>query len=146
MLLYNQDCSMVLMEPNQEHILHLMDLNVGKVVETWMMDPIIPLAEILPTTKNGNASAATNLEKMEVTTTASGMLAVGSLKGSISLYNDLEKKAKTELSGLGDDIIGIDTTESGKWIVATCETHVLLVCTEAKDAKDVNKATFSGFN
>ncbi|KAJ3340341.1 hypothetical protein HDU83_007115 [Entophlyctis luteolus] len=79
------------------------------------------------------------------TTTSAGNLAVGSSKGDIRLYNKLNVRAKTHLPGLGDPVIGIDTTEDGKWIIATCRTYLLLVCTEAKDAK-VSGAVFSGFN
>ena len=44
-----------------------------------------------------------------------GNVATGSEKGEIRLYNDIDKIAKTRLPGLGDAIIGLDTTEDGKW-------------------------------
>ncbi|TPX54931.1 hypothetical protein PhCBS80983_g05678 [Powellomyces hirtus] len=66
------------------------------------------------------------------TTTGKGELAVGSAKGEIRLYNKLGLNAKTHLPGGGDPIIGIDTTENGKWIIATCRTHLFLVNTEIK--------------
>jgi hypothetical protein len=44
-------------------------------------------------------------------TTGKGELAVASAKGEIRLYNKLSTRAKTMLPGLGDAIIGIDTTE-----------------------------------
>ncbi|KAJ3172724.1 hypothetical protein HDU88_006054 [Geranomyces variabilis] len=65
-------------------------------------------------------------------TTGKGELVVGSTKGEIRLYNKLGINAKTLLPGSGDAIIGIDTTENGKWIVATCRTHLLLINTEIK--------------
>ncbi|KAJ3313809.1 hypothetical protein HDU76_002549 [Blyttiomyces sp. JEL0837] len=76
------------------------------------------------------------------TTTGKGELAVASAKGEIRLYNKLNIRAKTHLPGLGDPIIGVDTTENGKWIVATCANYLMLICT---DAKDKNDKTFSGF-
>ncbi|KAI8821064.1 VID27 cytoplasmic protein-domain-containing protein [Fimicolochytrium jonesii] len=63
-------------------------------------------------------------------TTGKGELAVASAKGEIRLYNKLNMRAKTHLPGTGDAIIGIDTTENGKWIIATCRTHLLLINSE----------------
>ena len=55
-------------------------------------------------------------------------------KGEIRLYNDIGKVAKTRLPGLGDAIIGLDTTEDGKWsAIHTLTTrdrhHYNRVCT-----------------
>ncbi|KAK6097628.1 Vacuolar import and degradation protein 27 [Batrachochytrium dendrobatidis] len=63
-------------------------------------------------------------------TTGNGELAVASDKGDIRLYNKLNIRAKTLLPGLGDPIIGIDSTENGKYLLATCSTYLLLVDTE----------------
>jgi len=76
------------------------------------------------------------------TTTKNGELAIGSRDGKIRLYseNTFRKikaddpehkvKAKTELPGLGDPIIGIDVTANGKWILATCNKYLLIIPTE----------------
>ncbi|THH19864.1 hypothetical protein EW146_g1400 [Bondarzewia mesenterica] len=64
-----------------------------------------------------------------VTTTASGKLAVASEKGDIRLFDSIGKNAKTALHPLGDPIIGIDVTASGRWIVATTKTYLLLIDT-----------------
>jgi hypothetical protein len=66
-------------------------------------------------------------------TTGKGELAVGSNKGEIRLYNKLNIRAKTHLPGLGDPIMGIDSTENGRFIIATCKTYLLLIDTEIKD-------------
>ena len=66
-------------------------------------------------------------------TTGKGELAVASKKGDIRLYNKLNLQAKTHLPGLGDPIIGIDTTENGKWILATCKSYLLILNTELKE-------------
>ena len=50
-----------------------------------------------------------------VVSNGEGAVATGSEKGEIRLYNDINKVAKTRLPGLGDPIIGLDTTEDGKW-------------------------------
>ena len=66
-----------------------------------------------------------------------GAVATGSEKGEIRLYNDLNKQAKTRLPGLGDAIIGLDTTEDGRWLLATTRYYLLLISTViANDAKD----------
>lgn len=64
------------------------------------------------------------------TTTGKGELAVASAKGEIRLFNKLDKRAKTLLPGFGDAITGVDVTESGKYLLATCKTYLLLICTE----------------
>lgn len=63
-------------------------------------------------------------------TTGKGELAVASAKGEIRLFNKLDKRAKTLLPGFGDPIIGVDVTESGRYVIATCKTYLLLICTE----------------
>lgn len=65
-------------------------------------------------------------------TTGKGELVVGSSKGELRLFNKLNVRAKTLLPGLGDPIIGVDTTENGKWIVGTCKNYLLLIDTEIK--------------
>ncbi len=67
-------------------------------------------------------------------TTGAGELAVASAKGEIRLFNKLDKRAKTLLPMFGDAILGIDVTESGKYILATCKTYLLLICTEISGA------------
>ncbi|KAJ3403292.1 hypothetical protein HDU80_004297 [Chytriomyces hyalinus] len=175
-LLHDQDQSMLLMRPNENHIVYKMDLNVGKVVEEWKIDDVTPVTEIIPEAKNSSMtpsrtlvginnnsifridprladklvrseskSYVSNVGKFQcATTTGSGKLAVGSSKGDIRLYDKLSMRAKTHLPGLGDPILGIDTTESGKWVIATCKNYLLLVGTEANDA--AKGAAFSGFN
>ncbi|KIM90864.1 hypothetical protein PILCRDRAFT_811354 [Piloderma croceum F 1598] len=64
-----------------------------------------------------------------VATTASGKLAVASEKGDIRLFDSIGKNAKTALPPLGDPILGIDVTASGRWIVATTKTYLLLIDT-----------------
>ncbi|KAI8904058.1 VID27 cytoplasmic protein-domain-containing protein [Gorgonomyces haynaldii] len=73
-------------------------------------------------------------------TTGQGHLAVGTKKGEIKLYNGNmfekdTKNAKTLLAGLGDEIIGMDTTEDGRFVLATCPTYLLLIDTHVADQK-----------
>jgi hypothetical protein len=45
-------------------------------------------------------------------------VAIGSKRGDIRLFNKVGIKAKTLIPGLGDPIIGMDTTENGKVILS----------------------------
>lgn len=45
------------------------------------------------------------------------------------MFNDLNKRAKTNLPGLGHSITGMDTTEDGKWILATTDYYLLVIPT-----------------
>ncbi|KAI0832397.1 VID27 cytoplasmic protein [Trametes gibbosa] len=64
-----------------------------------------------------------------VATTEGGKLAVASEKGDIRLFDSIGKNAKTALPPLGDPILGVDVTASGRWIVATTKTYLLLIDT-----------------
>ncbi|KAH9853492.1 VID27 cytoplasmic protein [Lenzites betulinus] len=64
-----------------------------------------------------------------VATTEGGKLAVASEKGDIRLFDAIGKNAKTALPPLGDPILGVDVTASGRWIVATTKTYLLLIDT-----------------
>ena len=87
-------------------------------------------------TKRVDAESKTYVVKNDFTcgaTTGQGELAVASKKGDIRLYNKLDKRAKTLLPGFGDPIIGIDVTENGRYILATCSNYLLLIRTEHSD-------------
>ncbi|KAJ3219620.1 hypothetical protein HDU67_000108 [Dinochytrium kinnereticum] len=168
LMLQDQDTSLLMMKPNEEHTIYRMDLNVGKVVDEWKVDDVMTVDSIVPDFKSAPMTtrqtlvginhnsifridprlSGTKMVQAEskqyvtknkfscATTTGSGELAVASSKGDIRLYNKLNVRAKTHLPGLGDPILGIDTTENGKYIVATCKNYLLLIATEAKDSKD----------
>lgn len=48
------------------------------------------------------------------------------------LYSELGKVAKTHLPGLGDPIIGVDTTEDGSFVLATTKNYILVIDTRVK--------------
>ncbi|KAI9028570.1 VID27 cytoplasmic protein-domain-containing protein [Hyaloraphidium curvatum] len=73
-------------------------------------------------------------------TTGQGYVAVGSEKGEIRMFDKIGINAKTMLPGFGDPIIGIDVTEKGDWILATCKDYLLLINTSLKGTED------TGFN
>lgn len=71
----------------------------------------------------------------DVSTTADGKIAVASDKGDIRLFDTVGKIAKTALPSTGDPIVAIDVTASGRWIVATCKTHLFVFDTLIGDGK-----------
>ncbi|VVT44684.1 uncharacterized protein SAPINGB_P000498 [Magnusiomyces paraingens] len=70
---------------------------------------------------------ASKMKFSALATTEQGHLAVANSKGEIRLYDRLGINAKTSLPAMGDEIIGIDVSADGKWILATCKTYLLLI-------------------
>lgn len=100
----------------------------------------------LPGTKRVDSEMKSYAVKNEFScgaTTGSGELAVASAKGEIRLFNKLDKRAKTLLPMFGDPILGVDTTENGKLILATCKTYLLLINTELTDGSGATGFTKS---
>lgn len=161
-MLHNEDSSLLLMNPENNHSIYRMDLERGSVVDEWTINPDAPVNTIIPDAKYaqmtdtqtfiglnnsslfridprlpGNKRVDTEMRQYSIpskftcgATTGKGELAVASGKGEIRLFNQLDKRAKTFLPGFGDPIIGVDVTESGRYIIATCKTYLLLICTE----------------
>jgi len=75
-------------------------------------------------------------------TTGTGHLAVGSETGEIRLYCEVGQRRKNLLPGLGAPIRAMDVTEDGKWVLATCDTFLLLVPATVEKA---NGKIFSQF-
>ena len=55
--------------------------------------------------------------------------ATGSEKGEIRLYKEVGQNAKTLFPGLGDPIIGLDSTMDAQWLLATTKTYIMLIQT-----------------
>lgn len=88
--------------------------------------------------EEGNAMA--KVKFTHLSTTDSGMIAVADDKGFIRTYNDLTKRAKTNFPGLGDEVIGIDVSADGSWILATCPSYLLLIPTSHGSTNAFQKA------
>ncbi|RHZ68261.1 hypothetical protein Glove_296g20 [Diversispora epigaea] len=56
-MLHEEDSSIILMDPNDEHNLFKMDLEYGKVVEEWNVHDIFPVANIFPSNKFAQTTA-----------------------------------------------------------------------------------------
>lgn len=71
----------------------------------------------------------------DVSTTVDGKIAVASEKGDIRLFDTVGKIAKTALPSTGDPIVAVDVTAGGRWIVATCKTHLFVFDTLVRDGR-----------
>jgi hypothetical protein len=76
-------------------------------------------------------------------TTATGSIVTGSTTGVVRLFDEVGKRAKTALPGLGDGILGIDVSADGRWILATAKSYLLLIPTETSGSSDAE--TVNGF-
>jgi WD40 repeat protein len=72
-----------------------------------------------------------------IISTITGETAIGSNDGTIRLYDDLSKKAKTLLSCYGDSIRAIDVSKDGSYILATCDKYLMVINT-VNDNDDTN--------
>jgi len=62
-------------------------------------------------------------------TNLAGGIAIGSKDGSIRLYKNSDAKKATNLyPGFGDSITYIDITQDGRWLVATTNFYLILLC------------------
>lgn len=84
----------------------------------------------------------TNNDFAVASSSEAGYLAVGSKKGDLRLFDTIGKNAKTLIPALGDPIIGVDVTADGKWVLATCQTYILLIDTTIKDGQYAGRIGF----
>lgn len=97
----------------------------------FYMDPRVnhtnPVQESIITSSNPRYSC--------VATTRDGYTAVCSEKGHVRLFNKLGVRAKTELPGFGDPIVGVDVSLDGEYILVTCPTYILVYKTVIGDGQ-----------
>ncbi|KAL0212483.1 hypothetical protein RCL1_006109 [Eukaryota sp. TZLM3-RCL] len=78
-------------------------------------------------------SASTKPELSCMATTGDGGVALGSKKGDVRLFSNLDnKRAKTLIPGWGKEILGIDTTSDGHYVLVTCSDYLMLICTKSE--------------
>jgi VID27 C-terminal WD40-like domain len=63
-------------------------------------------------------------------TNVGGGFVIGSANGDIRMYKQMGQIAKTLLPGLGEPIKAIDVSQDNKWILATCQTYILVIPAE----------------
>ncbi|CCK70768.1 Vid27p KNAG_0F00990 [Huiozyma naganishii CBS 8797] len=77
-----------------------------------------------------------------VGTTEGGYIAVGSEKGDIRLYDRFGIRAKTSIPSLGQPIRHICTSGDGRWLLATCDSSLLLMDLTVKTGKNAGNIGF----
>ncbi|EAR95804.2 Vid27 cytoplasmic protein (macronuclear) [Tetrahymena thermophila SB210] len=108
----------------------------------FRMDPRISKGAAQTCIQNGSKMYAQNNHFTCISSTKNGEFAIGSADGSVRLYNDVTKNAKNQFNlGYGDPIKGLDISQDGKWILATCQTYLILFPTY-----DCSNVTKNGFN
>jgi hypothetical protein len=85
---------------------------------------------------------ATPLNFTAIGSTEKGYVAVATAKGEIRLYDRIGGNAKTQIPAMGDPIIGIDVSSDGRWILATCQTYLLLIDAHIKDGRNSGQLGF----
>ncbi|CCF56216.1 hypothetical protein KAFR_0A07820 [Kazachstania africana CBS 2517] len=85
---------------------------------------------------------ATKYNFSSLGTTENGYIAVGSEKGDLKLYDRLGIRAKTAIPSLGQPIRYITVSADGKWLLATCESSLLLMDLTVKTGKNSGNVGF----
>ncbi|RWR92557.1 protein CYPRO4-like protein [Cinnamomum micranthum f. kanehirae] len=98
---------------------------------------------VLHWTQGHQFTRGTNFQSFA--TTGDGSIVVGSIDGKIRLYSKSSMRvAKTAFPGLGSPITHVDVTYDGKWILATTDTYLILICTLFTDKDGKTKTGFCG--
>lgn len=97
------------------------------------IDPRLPGIKTVDTK---SMKYTTNNKFSCLATTINGEVAVASDTGVVRLYDKTNIRAKTNLYGSGEPIIGLDTTEDGRYVLATCKTHLLIMDTLIPDTEN----------
>ncbi len=84
-------------------------------------------------TKNGFSSFGT---------TEDGFIAVASDKGDLRLYDRLGIRAKSLIPAIGDSIKFVETSADGKWLLATCQTYLILIDLTIKSGANAGSLGF----
>ncbi|KAI5186384.1 hypothetical protein NEHOM01_1438 [Nematocida homosporus] len=166
-MLIADNSSVIVSNHNDTQNLYKIDLNTEKVAETWdtgvktrdffaaakTADGFTQNNEFLGVSSNAifrlDPRAAKVMEGKTYKTdtkfssgdaSSRGEFALGSDTGDIRLYDSIEKRAKTLLPGLGDPILGVFISPSGKYVVCTCKTYLMLVTAEANGVSGFKKS------
>lgn len=106
----------------------------------FKMDPRIPNENKI--VQDQSKQYVTKYNFSSIGTTEDGYIAVGSEKGDIKLYDRLGIRAKTAIPSLGEPIKYITTSADGRWLLATCETSLLLIDLTIKTGKNEGNIGF----
>jgi len=71
----------------------------------------------------------------KMASTTAGNYLVTSTNGELRMYTKMGQNAKTLLPGIGQEIIGVDTSHNGHWILATCPNVIMVIPTQCSNGK-----------
>jgi len=94
----------------------------------FQIDARIPKENKVIDSKQKSYKSIHNMRSMA--TSGNGFIATGAEDGKIRLYDCVEKKAKTCLPGLGNEVKHIEISDDGQWILATCTDYIMAVPTQ----------------
>lgn len=77
-----------------------------------------------------------------ITTTADGRLAIGSNQGVVRLYNQVGNRATNNFYTLGKQILMMDSTKDGKYLLITTPSSLFLINTQV-DTQNSYKDAYS---
>ncbi|OAG32964.1 hypothetical protein NEIG_01537 [Nematocida sp. ERTm5] len=158
MIVAKDNNSLIVSDLNKKDMMYKIDLNTEKVAECW--DTKDELKDFFSSAKDERGaplthdfvgvsknrlfkidprsagliegkSYSTNTKFTSGDSTSNGYFALGSETGDIRMYDSLDKRAKTLLPGLGDSVLGVFISPSGKYMVGTCKSYLMLIVTEA---------------
>jgi len=108
----------------------------GNTVSKIHWDSRVPVVKEYVIDKSESLTkTASGFRFSAITTTKAGDIAVGAKDGSIRLYTggNLLKRAKTEISQLGDQITGLDVSVNAEWLLATTLNYLIVFKTTWTD-------------
>lgn len=167
MLVNPQGTSLMIAEENNAESLHCLDLESGKIAKTWetgrKMNDFFSSSKSPDGNPTGNEfigisdssifkidsrssgvvegkTYASTTKFISGDSTKDGEFAVGSAKGEIRMYDKIDKRAKTLLPGLGDPILGVFVSPSGKYMICTCKSYLMLVTTSVGEKSGFHKS------
>lgn len=167
MLVADNGNSLMLSEFGDRSSIHRLDLQTGKIADTWSAEP--QMKDFFSAAKDGQGvplgdaflgvtpssvfkldprsekliegkKYATATKFLSGDANSHGEFAIGSETGDIRMYNQLDKRAKTLLPGLGDPILGVFISPSGKYLVCTCKSYLMVITTEAGGVSGFKKS------
>ncbi|SCV05306.1 LANO_0H04566g1_1 [Lachancea nothofagi CBS 11611] len=106
----------------------------------FRLDPRISGANKLVSEENKDY--ATNYGFSSLGTSQDGYVAIGSERGEIRLFDKLGIRAKTLIPALGEPVKHICISADGKWLLATCDSSLLLVDLTIKEGKNAGNVGF----
>jgi hypothetical protein len=125
-MLHNQDSNLLMMNPDDEHKIHVMDLEYGKVVDEWKVDDYKTIQEVAPESKYAQQTGSQTLVGINSS-------AVFGIDGRLAGNKIVGEQTKQYSKKLG--FSATCTTGSGDIAVGSLKGEIRLYNKLGKDAK-----------